>query len=145
MPGRPKSICRAPGCGKVIDAPGHCEAHKKAVQRQQDERRGTAYERGYDNKWTKARAAYLRKHPLCVYCQMLNRLAAATVVDHIEPHRLKDAMDSGDKHRIARARYLFWDADNNWASLCGSCHNTVAQSCERNGTRKPWAKATRPD
>jgi 5-methylcytosine-specific restriction protein A len=140
MPARPKSICRAPGCGKVIDAPGHCDTHKKAVRKEQDERRGTAAERGYDNKWQKARVYYLRKHPLCVNCQLDNRLTAANVVDHIEPHRLKEAIDSGDKQRIARARYLFWDADNNWASLCDTCHNTVAQACERAGRPKPWAK-----
>lgn len=140
MPSRPKSICRAPGCGRLIAAPGYCEQHKKAVQQRQDERRGTSTERGYDNRWRKAREYYLRKYPLCVYCQMLDRLTAANVVDHIEPHRLKEAMGSGDSHRIARARYLFWDADNNWASLCETCHNTVAQSCERMGKPKPWGK-----
>lgn len=139
MPSRPKSICRSPGCGKTIDAPGYCDAHKRSVQKQQDERRGSSTERGYDNKWRKARVHYLRKHPLCVNCQMLNRLAAANVVDHIEPHRLKEAMDSGDEARIARARELFWNSDL-WASLCKPCHDTIAQSCERNGTRKPWDK-----
>jgi 5-methylcytosine-specific restriction protein A len=141
MPSRPKSICRASGCGKVIDKPGHCDVHKKTVQKQQDERRGSAHERGYDSRWAKARAGYLRKHPLCVHCHMLKRIVAAGVVDHIIPHRLKDALDSGDRHQINRARYLFWDADNNWASLCATCHNTVAQSCERAGKPKPWAKA----
>lgn len=141
MPGRPKSICRAPGCGKTIDKPGHCDQHKKVVQKQQDERRGTAYERGYDSKWSKARVFYLRKHPLCVNCQLTNRLTAANVVDHIEPHRLKEAIDSGDEQRIMRARTLFWDSAGNWASLCATCHNTVAQACERAGRPKPWAKS----
>lgn len=140
MPARPKSICRAPCCGKTIDAPGYCEKHKKAVQKQQDERRGSATERGYDNRWVKARAHYLRKHPLCENCRINGRPVAANVVDHIEPHKLKDAMDSGDPERIARARALFWDSENNWTSLCTTCHNTVAQSCERSGRRKPWSR-----
>lgn len=130
MPARPKSICRAPGCGKVIDAPGHCDKHKKAVRKEQDERRGTAAERGYDSKWAKARLYYLRKHPLCVYCQRDHRVTAATVVDHIQPHKLKDAIDSGDEVRIAKARHLFWDSSN-WQSLCAPCHNSRKQAEER--------------
>jgi len=135
MPGRPKSICRAPGCGRVIAAPGHCEQHKKATQKQQDERRGSAAERGYDSKWTKARAAYLRKHPLCVYCRREDRLTAATVVDHITPHRLKEAIDSGDEARIAEARRLFWDSAN-WQSLCKPHHDGQKQAEERAQARR---------
>lgn len=140
MPARPKSICRAPACGKTLVEPGYCEKHKKAVRKEQDERRGTAAERGYDSRWAKARAGYLRKHPLCVNCKLNQRTVAANTVDHIIAHRMKEAIDSGDEMRIAVARALFWDAENNWASLCGHCHNTVAQSCERMGRPKPWAK-----
>lgn len=144
MPGRPRSICRAPCCGKTIAAPGYCDQHKKQARKQEDERRGSAYERGYTSVWTKARAAYLRKHPLCVGCQIEKRLTSATVVDHITPHKLKEAIDSGDEALIAKARELFWDSENNWASLCGTCHNSTAQACERNGMRKPWDKRPNP-
>lgn len=130
MPGRPKSICRAPGCGKLITAPGYCDQHKKAVRKEQDERRGTASERGYDSKWARARLYYLRKHPLCVYCQREQRTALATVVDHIVPHRLKDAIDSGDQDRIAAARRLFWDSAN-WQPLCKPHHDGQKQAEER--------------
>lgn len=130
MPSRPKSICRAPGCGKLIDAPGYCDKHKKAVRKQEDERRGTAAERGYDSKWAKARVFYLRKHPLCVYCKRSGRTVAANVVDHIIAHRLKEAIDSGDEVRIEKARALFWSSDN-WQSLCKPCHDSVKQAEER--------------
>jgi 5-methylcytosine-specific restriction protein A len=159
MPGRAKSICRARSCGKAIDSPGYCDKHKHVVQKQQDERRGTAHERGYDSKWTKARGFYLRKHPFCVNCLLaagitvtdIQAVAAAcmrasitppvaNVVDHITQHRLKEAIDSGDDRRIARARELFWDSAGNWAPLCKPCHDSIAQMHERNGTRKPWAK-----
>lgn len=133
MPSRPKSICRAPCCGKLIDAPGYCDKHKKAVRKQQDEHRGTAAERGYDSKWAKVRGFYLRKHPLCVYCQRDGRVVAANVVDHIIPHRLKEAIDSGDEARIAKARALFWDSTGNWQSLCKPCHDSVKQAEERRG------------
>lgn len=131
MPSRAKSICRAPACGKLIESPGYCDKHKKAVRKEQDERRGTAAERGYDSRWTKARAFYLRKHPLCVYCQRERRVVAAQVVDHIIPHRLKEAIDSGDEARIERAKALFWDGAN-WQSLCKPCHDSVKQREERN-------------
>jgi 5-methylcytosine-specific restriction protein A len=115
----------------LLDAPGYCDKHKKAVRKQEDERRGTAAERGYDSKWTKARGFYLRKHPLCVYCKRQNKTVAANVVDHITPHKLKEAIDSGDEGRIAEARALFWDSAGNWQSLCKSCHDSVKQAEER--------------
>lgn len=139
MAARPKSICRAPACGKLLSEPGFCEKHKKVVRKEYDERRGTAAERGYDGKWAKARLYYLRKHPLCVNCIRSARVVAATVVDHTIPHRLKEAKDSGDAQKIAQALKLFWDSSN-WAGLCKTCHDSVAQSCERTGRRKPWAK-----
>lgn len=131
MPSRPKSICRAPACGKLLDLPGYCEKHKKAVRKKEDERRGTAAERGYDSKWARVRGFYLRKHPLCVYCRRDGRVVAANVVDHIVPHRLKEAIDSGDEARISKARALFWDSANNWQSLCKPCHDSVKQREER--------------
>lgn len=130
MPARPRSICRAPACGKTLAEPGYCDKHKKAVRKEQDERRGTAAERGYDSRWAKARAGYLRKHPLCVYCQRENRVTAASVVDHKVPHKLKDAIDSGDEALIARARELFWSSEN-WQSLCKPHHDGQKQAEER--------------
>ena len=51
---------------------------------------------------------YLRRHPLCIRCDAADQVVAATVVDHIKPHR-------GDKA-------LFWDQDN-WQPLCKPCHD----------------------
>ena len=68
----------------------------------------TAAERGYGHRWRKARASFLRMHPLCVMCQAEGLTVAATVVDHINPHR-------GDQR-------LFWDSSN-WQPLCKPCHD----------------------
>lgn len=68
--------------------------------------RGNTTQRGYGWRWQRARAAHLRKEPLCKVC--LPQVVAARAVDHIVPHR-------GDMT-------LFWDR-NNWQSLCVSCHN----------------------
>lgn len=115
--------CTYPGCGKLVrDGTGRCDAHKRVERQQFDAQRGSAHERGYTSAWQRARDAYLKHHPLCVHCQSQGRAEAATVVDHIRPHRLKDAMDSGDQQRIDQARALFWDRDN-WQPLCKPHHD----------------------
>lgn len=72
------------------------------------DRRPSAHARGYDAKWQAAAKAFLREHPLCVRHLVRELLVAATVVDHIRPHR-------GDYD-------LFWDRTN-WQSLCKRCHD----------------------
>ncbi len=72
----------------------------------------TSTQRGYGYKWQQARAGYLAKHPLCVYCEREGRCTAATVVDHRIPHR-------GDMK-------LFWDSSL-WQSLCAHCHSSTKQ------------------
>jgi 5-methylcytosine-specific restriction protein A len=63
----------------------------------------------YSAAWDKARLLWLARHPLCVVCQAEDRITAASVVDHIIPHR-------GDP-------VLFWDSEKNWQSLCRSHHS----------------------
>lgn len=69
-------------------------------------------QRGYGYKWQQARAGYLSKHPLCVYCEREGRATPATVVDHIQAHE-------GDM-------VLFWDSTN-WQSLCATHHSRDKQ------------------
>ncbi len=106
MPMKPRRPCRYPGCVEFCD-PGqvYCKEHAAWSA---DRLRGSAAARGYDAKWRDARAAYLRRNPLCAQCWKEGRLTPATVVDHIVPHR-------GDQ-------LLFWDQDN-WQSLCRRCHD----------------------
>lgn len=73
-------------------------------------------QRGYGYKWQKARERFLKKNPLCAYCQRDDRVTAANVVDHITPHR-------GDQK-------LFW-RESNWQALCSSCHSSVKQREEQ--------------
>jgi 5-methylcytosine-specific restriction protein A len=75
----------------------------------------TSSQRGYNYKWQKARERYLNSNPLCVYCQQIGRVTAASIVDHIVAHR-------GDMA-------LFWD-QTNWQSLCKPCHDSVKQAEE---------------
>lgn len=85
--------------------------------RAESQPRKSAALRGYGHKWRVAREIYLRSNPLCVMCRADGYVVAATVVDHIIPHR-------GDMR-------LFWDMKNNVQSLCVHCHSSVKQKEER--------------
>ena len=58
-------------------------------------------------RWRNRAKAQLREHPLCAKCLARGQVTAATVADHIEPHR-------GDE-------YAFWFGP--LQSLCMPCHN----------------------
>lgn len=69
--------------------------------------------RGYTYQWQVARREWLQAHPLCVMCKAIGQVAAATVLDHREPH-------DGDKVK-------FWDVSN-WQAICKPCHDTRKQA-----------------
>jgi len=92
----------------------------------------SAQQRGYDSRWQKARNTWLARHPLCEMCRQRGRPVAATVVDHIVPHHLGDALQSRDINAISAARALFWDSDN-WQSLCKPCHDGAKAQEEASG------------
>ena len=115
----PKRPCSHPGCPKLVGLRAtRCERHQAAQEqhnrptpeqrREYDKRRGTRTQRGYDNRWLRARGVFLMEHPLCAACEEEGRIAPAQAVDHIIPHR-------GDAD-------LFWD-ETNWQSLCISHHS----------------------
>lgn len=108
---RAPRIC---ACGHVVASGVKCACQvKRDAERKArfDEKRPCASVRGYDSKWTQARAGYLAKHTKCVRCG-----APSTVVNHKTPHK-------GDKK-------LFWDR-NNWEAVCSPCHNGPIQSQEK--------------
>ena len=80
--------------------------------------RKSAAKRGYDSRWQKARAGYLRSHPLCVMCEKQGKTRPATLVDHIVPHK-------GDSD-------LFWNKGN-WQALCKTCHDSHKKRLEMSG------------
>ena len=102
----PKTSCAPPGC-PALSHDRYCEKHRRKTSRRTDRVRGTSAACGYGSRWRKARVAYLKAHPTCVECSKDERFTAATMVDHIVPHR-------GDAR-------LFWDRSN-WQALCAECH-----------------------
>lgn len=87
-------------------------------KRRYDDSRESSTKRGYGYRWQIARKAYLAKNPHCVDHRRRGYVVAATVVDHIKPHR-------GDDD-------LFWD-ESNWQALCKSCHDSHKQRLEKSG------------
>ena len=71
--------------------------------------------------WHRMRARQLRDSPTCAYCAEIGQLTAASVVDHIIPHRGNEA--------------LFYDPKN-LQSLCKQCHDSVKQQLEVTGVRR---------
>ncbi|RFB28226.1 HNH endonuclease [Brevibacillus sp. VP] len=107
MAKRSSKPCMFPRCPELTEGQ-YCIKHKKDTGQKYNRERGTSSQRGYDSRWRKARKSFLSSNPLCVHCKEQRKLTAATVIDHIIPHK-------GDM-------VLFWD-ENNWQSLCASCHN----------------------
>ena len=74
----------------------------------------------YDRKWRARRARQLSEHPLCAMCLRLQaRVTAATVADHIVPHRGDPVLFAGPLQ-----------------SLCASCHSSLKQQVENGGLMK---------
>lgn len=107
MPYKPKKPCATVGCPGLTHE-RYCSKCKIMMNQKENYSRGTAFQRGYDSRWRKARRIYLAKNPLCVKCMETEKLTPAAVVDHIIPHK-------GNPE-------LFWDTDN-WQSLCTLHHN----------------------
>jgi 5-methylcytosine-specific restriction enzyme A len=91
---------------------------RREANRSYDARRGSARERGYSARWDRASAGHLRNHPLCRYCDLVGEVTAATLTDHLYPHR-------GDQA-------VFWNCDY-WISCCKPCHDGFKQRIERQG------------
>ena len=107
MPYAPPHPCGHPGCS-ILTHERRCPQHKREEWREQDRNRPSAAARGYGPEWRKASRQFLRENPLCAACEKRGRLRAATVTDHIVPH----------KGNIM----LFWDRTN-WEPMCWRCHS----------------------
>ena len=115
MATRALRFCRHRGC-RALTSKAYCDTHRaehelrlQAAAAAYDRGRGTSAQRGYDGAWRRARDAWLRQHPLCVRCESLGRVTAATMVHHKQAIKAGGARLDGD----------------NFASLCFDCHEIV--------------------
>ena len=109
-PRRPLRPCRRPGCPELVEAPGYCEKHKSGAEREYDQRRGTAAERGYNWRWQKYRLWFLKQagNQVC-YLRGPRCKTIAELPEHINPP------DGPNDPK-------FWDTDNH-APSCGRCNS----------------------
>lgn len=113
MPYQPLRRCSYPNCKNKVKS-GRCEEHKPK------DTRASSSARGYDHKWSKYRAQYLRFHPLCVMCLEKGIYTPATVIDHIKP------VENG------QADPLFW-IESNHQALCRDCHSYKTRVIDQRG------------
>lgn len=116
---------------RLILHPRHIGSNSAALPRMPSDHQRSDAARSYrhlygSTHWRRGRALFLAQHPLCRRCTDLGRVTAATVVNHIVPHR-------GDWS-------LFRDWDN-WEPLCKPHHDGIVQSEERSG----WLRGSGPD
>ena len=120
MPSLSLTPCRH--CRKATrNANGYCDAHQDRVRDYaklfDNARAGSPVRALYrTTQWQTLRRLQLRRQPLCEYCMRINRVALATVCDHIRPHR-------GDQEK-------FFDPAN-LQSLCKRCHDSTKQREEK--------------
>ena len=111
MPSAAPHPCAEVGCAALVTNASRCPEHARAKQLLQDQLRGSPSKRGYGRRWRVTSKGFLRAHPLC-QCpdcdEGRKRVTAATVVDHVIPHR-------GDMA-------LFWDR-HNWQAMAKRCHD----------------------
>ncbi len=120
---RPLRPCSHPGCNQFVIS-GKCDKHKTAQQKEYDNKRGTASERGYTYRWAKYSKRFLSREEN-VLCRL--RLPGCTniarCVDHIDPP------DSAEDPR-------FWESSNHQAA-CIHC-NSVKGRRYIKGEGKPF-------
>jgi 5-methylcytosine-specific restriction protein A len=89
-------------------------AHAEQAKRQQDQRRGTGTERGYNHRWKKYRAWFLSFpcNALCGMCQQ----AEATIVDHVL--------------KLSGPDDPLWFEITNLLAECGPCHRRKSVICD---------------
>ena len=103
LPLRP---CLQPGCSELVTS-GRCHLHTRAQSHERDARRENAYQRGYDKRWARCRAAFLALHPLCDDCRAQDLYTTATEVHHVL--------------KLADYPELKFESTNLMA-LCHTCH-----------------------
>jgi 5-methylcytosine-specific restriction protein A len=105
-------VCAEPGCPSLTDHT-RCDTHRKQKRRQEDRRRPTATQRGYNKRWERTRRTLLNAMP---YCECG---AKATDVHHLD----------GKGPKGPRGHDMF-----NLKAMCHACHSRITAT-----TQSGWA------
>src|SRR5678815_3243460 len=109
MPNAPLRPCPMSGCPELTRG-GRCAHHQQEQRRLTDAARADVPWRKwyFREPWKTWRLQFLRANPLCCECQVEGRIEAATIVDHIIPHK-------GD--------WSLFSDHANWSALCKRHHD----------------------
>ena len=91
-----------------VHAPPWAKSLRKVAAREREQRRESSNARGYDAAWRRVRIGFLQLHPLCMDCEAVGIVRAATDVHHVA--KIADRPDLRLDHR-------------NLMSLCTTCHD----------------------
>lgn len=103
------SSCAVPGCPELVSR-GRCETHRLELRAEQDARRESARDRGYDREWEQTRKDFLEEHPWCSW-PTCTRPA-------VDVHHLDGLGPLGPR-------------GHDWGNLQGLCHGHHSQVTNR--------------
>jgi 5-methylcytosine-specific restriction protein A len=107
-----KYLCRAPGCGALLDKPGYCDKHRhpKAAGNMRPFENAQRSNYYGSSRWKSLARRMVRETPRCEICGAAKTDGVILEVHHREPPR-------GDEES-------FFD-ENNLQVLCQSCHRVI--------------------
>lgn len=120
-----KSICRAVGCGTLINESGFCDQHKHIEKdRFKGLKKAPGSRKFYGGKrWTQTSKSFRRANPLCAECLRNGIRTAVQLVDHVVERN--DLIARGDN-----------PYDWQWLEgLCHKCHNRKLRARQKVNTR----------
>ena len=102
MPMKAAKACSYPGCPNLVRSTktSYCEKHERERQQKKNAERPSKRSQGYDKRWRRISASYLRAHP---FCEMCGKPAEVT-------------------HHKIRKKEGGTDSIANLQALCRACH-----------------------
>lgn len=102
-------VCYAIGCN-ALSVNTYCDKHKREKTQEQESKRLTSTQRGYDYEWRKFRKAYLADNIFCYFKEECH--SEATEVHHIKP--------------LVEYPNLKYERSN-LLPLCKKCHSKITR------------------
>lgn len=94
--------CNVPGCPEIAAKGGRCANHAAERARQYSQSRPSPIQQGYDYKWRKLSAAFLKRFPWCMAPGCTER---AQHVDHIIPLKEGGTSEPDNLQALCRAHH----------------------------------------
>jgi 5-methylcytosine-specific restriction protein A len=107
-----KYLCKAPGCGALMDKPGYCDTHRRPAVNHKAPPFENAQRSNYygSYRWKSLSRRMVRENPRCELCGVSKADGAILEAHHRDPPR-------GDED-------MFFD-ENNLMVLCQPCHRVI--------------------